>query len=191
MYLLGDVETGGLDPTKTSLLTASFVLVSDGLKPVDHLNIVIKHDIYHVQSQALAINKINLANHDYSACTVQEAEDTLNVTLSSWYEQNGGALSPIGQYWQFDDNFLRTSLPDVRWNVFLSRDILDTKYIASFLIRCGLMPKMSTSLGKLADYYGIVHEQDHTAHGDCETTLQVLRAMIKKVRALVPEGCHV
>lgn len=60
---------------------------------------------------------------------------------------------------------------------------LDTAHIAQFLKLCGKLPKdLNVSLSELANYYKINNSQAHTAKGDVEMTIEVLKHMLKEVK---------
>lgn len=72
-YLVTDVETGGFEGT--SLLSAYFGVLDENLNLLDELELFVRPDNrqYVVTAEALAINKINLIEHEKKAVTYKEA----------------------------------------------------------------------------------------------------------------------
>ena len=179
-----DIETGGIGLDK-SLLTAYFSILDENFNETDNLYLRVKPDdgVYAVNAEALDINKIDLVKHDAVAITYREAK----TVLYSFLERNnpGGAvkLIPIGHGISFDIAFLCDKLiSKPTWDHFVSYRSLDTSIIAQFLICCGQMPDSAAALSKIAAYFGIPVEQAHTANGDVNMSIEVLKKMINLIK---------
>ena len=103
-YVAFDNETGGL--TKDcSLLTSHFIIADEQLNVIEELGLVIKpndHQPYRVQATALAVNKINLIEHDKVAITQSEAAQKLFLFLKKHSNNGQIKLIPIGHNVSFD-----------------------------------------------------------------------------------------
>lgn len=179
MYFLVDVETGGIDPHTTSLLTASFWLINDQLNMDDRVNLRVKHDVYKVSSGALAVNHIDILAHDREAAPIDALSELITSRLVDWVAQNNGnRLIPVGHNVDFDLNWLKVSFPKVEWSKFLDYHKIDTQVIARYLQMAGKLPiELKISLVSLARFFDIPHAA-HTADGDCAATLDLLKAMM-------------
>lgn len=62
-----DCETTGIDPARHTLLSVGGVLLDGDLNEVDAIEVFIKHHDYVVEPDALAVNKIDLVEHDRTA----------------------------------------------------------------------------------------------------------------------------
>ena len=178
-----DVETGGVTP-ETSLLTAYFAVLDENLLVVDDLHLFVKPDDgnYIVTAQALAINKINLIEHDKIAMTYKAARTPLYQFLERNYK--GEKLIPVGHGTAFDVARVKKDLiSQGSWENFVSYRLLDTGNAAQFLRAAGLFPKdVSGSLGSLVSYFGIKSKGElHNARVDTLQTVSVLQALLNLV----------
>lgn len=181
-----DTETGGLDPSNASLLTAYFEVVDENLNTLDSLFLHVKPDdgLFKANPQAMAVNKINLESHAKEALTYTEAR----IKLKSFIAKHGGkyesALIPLAHNIDFDLGFVNTHLLDKRtWESFVSYRKLDTANIANFLKLAGLLPEVSKfALGTVAKAIGVEYDdRAHTADYDVKVMLNVLREFKKRV----------
>jgi Exonuclease len=195
-YIVNDWETCGLELRHT-LLTVGFIVLDEKLKELDRLSLSIKpaSGEYLVSPGALKVNKINLVEHyDQS-----ETEDICREKLLRFLQKHTvvtvistspdsvpnimgttkiNRLIPLGQNVAFD--VVRSKLFAPFWEDYVSYRVVDTQIVARHYQQIGLLPPdLSLGLGSLADHYGVVHSQDHTAMGDCETTANVYRAEVK------------
>lgn len=182
MYLTFDCETGGIGKDK-SLLTAYFGLFDSNGYQVKYLNLELKPDdgVYHVTAQGLAINQINLVEHDKSAISYKVAKGILYDFLKTSYELVGDKLIPVGHNCYFDIEMLQEFLISRgSWEQFVSYRILDTLPIARFLQLTGkINTPNGVSLKELIDYFKIeVDGKHHEAKYDALATLEVLKKMI-------------
>lgn len=184
MYIGIDNETGGIGADKVSLLTAYFGVYDKDLNLVDELDLLLKpkDGIYKVEGRALDINKINLIEHDKSAQSYEDAGQVLFRFLAKNSNNGEIKLIPVGHNVTFDLLFIHTQLlKRAVFEQFTSYRKLDTSVIAQFLKLVGELPEeISGSLDSLASYYSIPQPAAHTGKGDVDTTIAVLKAMIKE-----------
>lgn len=166
-----DTETGGNDPACHPLLTLGLVTLTDeGVTRPLHLRV--KHAEYTVQASAMAVNGINLVEHDALAQPPAEVAERLRA-----YAAEVGRVLLGGHNFGFDLGFLRPLLPD-RSRVF-RRGHVDTKVVAQYLIHAGKLPKKAgTTLHGLKGHFGI-ESPEHDALEDASATAQVYAAMLR------------
>ncbi len=160
-----DTETGGHDPALHSLLTIGLVTLEGG-EVTRPLHLRLRHEAYHVQAEAMAVNGIDLLAHHAQA---QDAPEVAQAIRD--YAAEVGRVMLGGHNFGFDLAFLRPLLPDLG-RVF-RRGYADTKLAAQFLIHAGVLPKsVGTPLDQLAKHFGIEYAA-HDALEDARTTAQV------------------
>lgn len=193
--LLLDTETTGVDPHQGDILTAAFSVlkrVSVGeYEVLDSLDLAIKHEPYRVSAGALRVNKINLVEHDAKAVSLKDASRTLNVFLQKHAPlpvgkpYNPNALIPFGHNVHFDIDFIKVTMPDVRWSDHVSYRKLDTMEATRWLIEAGILPSsLKGSLESLTTYFNIPHDS-HDARGDVLATLEVHKKLVALARLAV------
>lgn len=188
-YLATDVETGGIG-SDVSLLTAYLAVLDENFEIIGELDLAIKPDnkIYHVTAEALRINKINLIAHDAADTTVSpgKAGELMREFLIK--HSNNGALKliPLGHNVAFDmDNLYRNVLNKKEAQNYVSYRTLDTGSTGRFLITVGLIPDtVSGSLGSYVKHFGVKEREAHTARGDVEMTVDLMKEMIALVKNL-------
>lgn len=188
-YFLGiDIETGGLT-ADVSLLTAYFgfyELVNGKFNKLDELDLKIKPNdgIYRVTGESLAINNINLVEHDKIAIFEKIAGQELYKKLQNWFVFSKDKFIPVGHNVAFDIRKITTTLISMgSWENFVSYRVMDTCTIAQFQRISGKLPEnLSCSLGHLAGYYKVqINGKHHEAKCDVEMTMAVLENLMKTV----------
>lgn len=183
MYLTMDVETGGIGKDK-SLLTAYFGLLDESFKLVDFLLLHVKPNdgIYSITAEALSINGIDLINHDKTALTENQAAPVLYEWLKKSSKDGSTKLIPIGHNVYFDIDFVVLKLINKKtWDKFVTYRTLDTGTVGLFLMKAGLIPEISASLGSLAKHFGVEFKA-HTADGDALATAECMKRMLDLAR---------
>lgn len=171
-----DVETGGLDARKHSLLQIALIVCENG-KELESMKINIVHDIYHVDQRAMEINKIDLETHE--GFTPEEAVKMIEAFMANHFEK---PAQVCGHNVSFDAGFVKELFSSVKAdydNVFSYR-LLDTSAVARFLVFAGIIPPRG-SLGDLAKHFKVPHDPKelHDALVDCRVTYQLLLEMTK------------
>jgi len=182
VYVVFDNETGGL--TKDcSLLTSHFFICDKDLEIIDELGLAIKpndHQPYRVQATALAVNKIDLIEHDKIAITQSEAAQKLFLFLKKHSDSGKIKLIPVGHNVSFDIESVNEHLiSKPNWDQFVSYRKLDTGTIMQYLKLKGTVPNdKSSSLGSSAEYFGVTFEGEaHTARADALMCIKLLKKM--------------
>ena len=188
-----DTETGGIYGDY-SLLTAYFEVLDEQFNVLDSLDLAIKpqDDMYHVTAEALAVNKINLIEHDKTAVPKSLAGQQLRNFLIKNSEMGKIKLVPLGHNVSYDlQTIYRELLNKREAERYLSYGSEDTGVLGRTLKRLGLIPEqLSTSLSSYAKFYGIEVTAAHTASGDTKTTVAVFKAMLQQIKNLNPMAAH-
>lgn len=187
MYLVFDVETGGLDASRHSLLTAYFCIVDSELKKLDDLSLAIKSDTYSIDPKALAVNKIDLIAHHSAAIPADDAASKLLAFLSKHTSNGMRKLIPVGHNVKFDQDFIMQqllgksrmgSVAGSLWESYVSHRYLDTMAVVEMLRLKGCIPpEWTNSLSAIANLFAIPQKEAHTAMDDVVTTIAVLKMM--------------
>jgi len=189
MNLLGiDTETGGL-LDGASLLTVQLSVVSlDQFCVMDSLNLKLKpnpisgRSMYNVEAEALAINKINLIEHDAAAMTYKESKQVIYDFLHQ-ASVKYGKLIPFGQNVADDIKLITDYTISIdTWNSFCSRKVLDTITLGVFAQLQGKIPfSQSLGLGSLCEHLGIEVDKSqlHNEAYDVELNTKLLAWHLK------------
>lgn len=183
-YIAYDCETGGRDSDLTSLLTVTFRVLDAQLQDLETLELKTKPEdgIFRVHPKALSINKINLIEHSKDAITYKEARSKLLNFLNRHSDGGTTKLTPVGHRVGFDTDFVQDQLVTKdEWQAHVSYDYLDTATIAEFLKSCLMIPNSVQGLGNLAKFFGVHEEGAHDATVDVNMTVNVLKAMKRRV----------
>jgi DNA polymerase III alpha subunit (gram-positive type) len=185
-YVCFDVETGGTDASKVSLLEAAFVVIDSYTREKQSLILKIKpdDDIYHVQAEGLGINKINLVEHDKVAITESKAKTVLFDFLKMHSNNGKDKLAPLGHNVKFDIDFIQAYLLTKNtWNMFVLYRPRDTSTLGTMLKDAELIPEnVKGSLESYAAFFGLTGYDYHTAMGDVDCTIDVYFKMMEMVK---------
>lgn len=180
MFVALDNETGGLEQ-EHSLLTSHLLVLDDALNPIDSIDFKFRPDDgnYVVTAEALGVNRIDLTEHDSGASLMRECKTPLYDFLKKYSNSGASKLIPVGHNVKGDiESLQRNLLSRNTWLTFVSYRVLDTAGTAQFLKFVGLIPEsVPGSLSSLAEYFEVPVKDVHTAKGDVEMTVGVLRAM--------------
>lgn len=187
-FFIFDCETGGTIP-EASLLSLSGVVTNHKLEVLDTINLKIKPNdsVYRLTANSIAINNINIVEHDKTALTEAEASNEFYnfVCKNSIGSEDSEKLIPTGHNVNFDIKFVKNHLlkPDIhegdKWERFFTYRSMDTAAVAQFLILAGKLPDtIDGSLKSLANFFDIDYSKAHDAEIDVEITLNVLKKLI-------------
>lgn len=188
MYLFMDTETGGLT-TDHSLLTVSLIPVDKQFQvvPMTYLDpltgqtvqtdsglyIGVKHEPYVVSQEALAVNKIDINEHDRTAVPLHMARDLVRSFITHAQQLfNRKYLVPAGHNVAFDAGFVKAYLLTAEeWDKFFCYPALDTAAVARFLNAAGYIGG-GYSLTSLRDkFLGSTFGEAHDAEVDNLTSI--------------------
>lgn len=199
-YLVMDCETGGFEGT--SLLSFYFGVLDENFNVLDELDLLLrpKDHIYHINPEALEVNKIDLIAHDKIAIPYAEGGTKLfeflqrnsavpkyfiptvpNAHDKVLYEFTIEKLEPLGHNVSGDIRRVKEDLISPgSWDKFVSYRVQDTGTVGNFLKKQGKIPKeISGSLSSYCDYFKVDRTQAHTAKGDVLMTAAVYKEMLK------------
>jgi DNA polymerase III alpha subunit (gram-positive type) len=190
-FLAFDVETGGIDETKSSLLSAFFVVLDENFNAIEELELNIKNEKnepYQVTAEALKINGINLVDLHTSNKSVSRglASVMLNDFLYKHSMENGFSkpLLPLGHNVNFDIKFINQHLMTKEiWDKYVSYKLRDTATLANSLKDKGIIPDSNRArLEDLAKFFNLNVEKSklHSARMDVIVTVAVYQEMLKK-----------
>lgn len=178
--LFADVETGGLDPEKHSLLQVGMAAYKDG-KIVDTLNIFIKEDTYHVTPEAMKINGLDLAEVKKNGIDKFMAVDL----IVKFVEKNFGEEKPIlvGHNVNFDKNFLQQLFFYTANNIekFIGHRMIDTMSLLWGLFGANKIPFEACNSKGAFEYFNI-NVKLHDALEDTLGTVKLYEECIKLIK---------
>ena len=136
-----DTETGGLDPASHSLLSVGLV-VGDGSKVLNSLEILIRHEPYVVSAGGMAVNRIDLVRHSAAALEPKMALTVLDVFLDQHFPHLCKPITLAGHNVGFDQAFLGAFLARQGRSLEprFSHRVVDTHSLAAALRDAGRLP---------------------------------------------------
>ena len=171
-----DTETGGLDPRSHSLLSLGLV-VGDGPRVANSLEILVKHEPYVVSAGGMKVNRIDLVQHSAAALEPAMALTVLNVFLDQHFPHRCQPIILAGHNVGFDQAFLKVFLEGqgLDLETRFSHRIVDTHSIATALRDAGKLPLENLSSTALFAHFGIniPEAKRHTALGDSLATFEL------------------
>lgn len=169
---------------KYSLLTAYFLATDSNFRKVGDFYIEVKPDdgVYVVSGQGMAVNKINLAEHDKRAVCYKDAKGAFYTFLSVAYKKLG-RLTPIGHGVKGDIEHCmgRLTSPGT-WEQFCTYHYIDTSVVLQYLRAIGKMPEYCDGSIKALhdDYFKLTVEgEDHDCRVDTLKTLGVMKEFVR------------
>ena len=191
-YLFMDCEMGGRDVCY-SLLTAYFMVTDTTFKVLGDLYLTVKPDNndYVVSGQGMAVNKINLQEHDKVAIPYKEAKPLLYTFLRKHSAGivDGAAtpnwmpirLTPVGHGVKGDiSHVIARLISEGSWEQFCTYHYIDTSVVLQYLRAIGKMPvDTDGSVTALAKHFGIkVEGEDHDCRVDTKKTMGVFQKFV-------------
>jgi DNA polymerase III epsilon subunit-like protein len=180
-----DTETGGLDPRSHSLLSIGLV-VGDGPRVVNSLEILIRHEPYVVSAGGMKVNRIDLVKHSAQALDPAMALTVLDVFLDQHFPHLCKPILLAGHNVTFDQAFLATFLRGQGRGLEprFSHRLVDTHSLAAGLRDAGRLPLDSLGSSALFEHFGIQvpEDQRHTALGDALATFELYWKLVDLMR---------
>ena len=177
-----DTETGGLDPRSHSLLSLGLV-VGDGPRVANSLEILIRHEPYVVSAGGMKVNRIDLVQHSATALDPDMALTVLDVFLDQHFPHRCKPIILAGHNVAFDRGFLGTFLAahGRALEPRISHRLVDTHSMAAALRDAGKLPLDDLSSTALFAHFGILVPEDkrHTALGDSLATFELYWKLVE------------
>jgi hypothetical protein len=176
-----DNEMGGRE-LKYSLLTSYFMVTDESFNILGDLYLQVKPDdgVYIVSGQGMAVNGINLQEHDKIAIPYKLAKPLLYNFLKG--QAGGEKLTPVGHGVRGDiEHVIDKLISEGSWEQFCTYHYIDTSVVLQFLRACGKMPMdVDGSVTALANYFYItIPEKMHDARVDTITTCAILKKFVE------------
>lgn len=158
-----DVETGGLNEEKHSLLSIGLAVYQNNIK-LDEIELFLKEEKYIVDEDAMKVNKINLDKLKEIGITEDQAVKEITQFIKRNFGNDLATLAGHNVY--FDMAFLKRFLRknNVPFNELFSHRTIDTCSIMKFLGQVNIIPNKIDSLTKASNYFNILIE-DTERHG--------------------------
>ena len=183
-----DLETGGTDSKKHSILTGYWAIYNDQQEKIDELELYLKPDDGNVvaDQEALDVTGIIVKEHleDPRTITYSEGSKRLLEFLEK-HKIKGKRkhFRPCGQNIGFDEGFVMAQLVDEEiWRKLVHYRAIDTLQVLTFLQDVGFLPKELGNLGSQVDYFNIPKGKAHDAKEDIRMTVDVYRAYCKLMK---------
>lgn len=175
-----DTETGGIDPTKHTLLSIGLVVWDSTKGILDSKEILIKSDEYIITKEAQRINRFERDPHELTALPPKKAIERIIDFNSNWFDLN--MLVPLaGHNTQFDVSFIKTFLKENNrsYNEIFSHRIIDTYTLLRSLYYAGKITDDISSSAQAFKYFNIKVENRHSAQGDAIATAELFEKLLK------------
>ncbi|MDR3669269.1 MAG: 3'-5' exonuclease [Holophaga sp.] len=180
-----DTETGGLDPRSHSLLSLGLV-VGDGPRVANSLEILVRHEPYVVSAGGLKVNRIDLVRHSEAALDPPMALNVLDVFLDQHFPHRCQPIVLAGHNVGFDQAFLGAFLAGQgrALEPRFSHRVVDTHSLAAGLREAGRLPLDDLNSTALFAHFGIQvpEDQRHTALGDALATFELYWNLVGLMR---------
>lgn len=177
-----DMETGGLDPCKHSVLSLGALIWQDR-HIIDSFEVFIREEQIVAEPAAIAVNKIDLQWLRGHGCEPAEAVHRFHGFLVKHFGALPGQEKILlaGHNLHGDLGFLRRlyGCAGLSHEPYFSHRVLDTASVLRFLYLAGRLPVASASLGDALAYFGIEAASSvrHTALGDATLTAHLLNKL--------------
>jgi len=181
-----DTETGGLDPSKHSILSLGAVILEDR-RIVDEFEILIKEPNITIALEAIHVNKMNILKICSEGTNAYDAVQSFRYFTLKYFPKDKVVLG--GHNVNFDVGFLKRLwslgvISEPFYDEIFSHRIIDTCSILRFLTLSGRISLKNASLTDACKYFGITvyEEERHTAIGDARLTAQLLIKMMELLK---------
>jgi DNA polymerase III subunit epsilon len=181
-----DMEMGGLDPCKHSVLSLGAVIWQDR-RIIDSFEVFVREREIVAEPAAIEVNKIDLQWLQEHGCEPAEAICRFHDFLARHFGAVPGQEKIVlaGHNLHVDLGFLRRLYGAVGLNheQYFSHRVLDTAGVLRFLHLAGRLPVASAGLGDALTHFGIESAASvrHTALGDATLTAYLLNKLLDVV----------
>lgn len=183
MHLLFlDTETGGLNPVEDALLTIHMSLRNSDLEELTFLDVKIHPGNRNINPHAMAVNQINLYEHNKEALNSHEAATLVTDYLKKSKAMSPGGMAVVAHYVEFDLGFMTQLLPTFRGGY--GRGSICTRVLATTMMAGGYMVSKNASLQEVRQALGIeIEATAHDARGDVLVCVEIMRHIFNSFRS--------
>jgi DNA polymerase III epsilon subunit-like protein len=177
-----DMEMGGLDPCKHSVLSLGAVIWQDR-RIIDSFEVFVREKEIVAEPAAIEVNKIDLQWVQEHGCLPAEAIRRFHDFLAQHFGALPGREKIIlaGHNLHVDLGFLRRlyGAAGLSHDPYFSHRVLDTASVLRFLHLAGRLPVASAGLGDALTHFGLESASSvrHTALGDATLTAHLLNKL--------------
>jgi DNA polymerase III alpha subunit (gram-positive type) len=187
-FVAFDLETGGTDEKKNSILTGYFAVLDKDLTLIEDLELYFNPpEGLTTEEGALKANGIDLEKHLSRADLVtykQGAEKIADLLVRN--KPKRSKLRPMGYNIGFDIRFINQNLIQAEsWDGLVHYAMADAFNVVNFLKDIDFVPQEVGSLGSVVKHFGLNEGLYHTAKDDVKMSVEVyrkLREMISNLR---------
>lgn len=183
-----DLETGGLDRQRHSILTGYWAIYNEQEEKIDELELYLKPDDGNIvaDQEALDVTGIDIKSHLEDPRTVSYTvgkQMLLEFLTKHKIKGKRKHFRPCGQNIGFDEEFVMAQLVDEEeWRKLVHYRCIDTLQILTFLQACGFLPKELGNLGSQVEYFGVPKGKAHDAKEDIRMTVDCYRAYLRLMK---------
>ena len=175
-----DTETGGLDPTKHSLLSIGLVVWDRYEGIIGSTEFFIQEDKYITTKEAYSIHKIDTAFLETTALAPKTILDKIEDFCHEFFDETQ-PIPLAGHNTQFDVSFLKQFYKknNRSFEKRFSHRIVDTYSILCYLFYCGKIHDATIlSSTKAFNYFKIKVSDRHSALGDAKATVELFEKLL-------------
>lgn len=172
-----DTETGGIEPTESSLFSIGIVVWENG-NTIFENEIYIKDMTYKTTAQALLINNIDISQIDKIGLDKLDVVKKLKKIKEQYFDNDRMTL--VGHNVAFDVSFLKQLYKETGFSFLedFSHRMIDTSSILQYLYFAKKLEENISSSDKAFEYFNIEVEKRHTALDDCRATVRLFNELI-------------
>lgn len=181
MFVLFDLETGGLNPEKNPILQGFFLVTDEKLTPIEEFEFYVKpstipEGLRNIEEEALKVNNLSLEHLENIGIGYTEALKHLESFLLKYKP-----IQPVGYNVLFDISFLAKNIQSI--NSIFSHKYVDIYSAVNFLKLCDIVPQSIGSLGSLGRSLGVSPSSAlHNAKADVYYLRDVVLKLAEEVR---------
>ncbi|NWF74848.1 MAG: 3'-5' exonuclease [Nitrospirae bacterium] len=187
-----DMEMGGLDPCRHSVLSLGAVIWQDR-QIIDSFEVFVREMEIVTEPAAMAVNKIDIQWLQEHGCQPSDAVHQFHDFLARHFGPLPGREKIIlaGHNLHADIGFLGRlyGAAGLSHEPYFSHRVLDTASLLRFLYLAGRLPVASAGLGEALAHFGIESASSarHTALGDATLTAHLLNKLFDVIGLPAPE----
>lgn len=179
LLLFIDTETGGIDPSKHSLLSIGLVLWDATIDTIIlSKEFFIKNDHYSVTKTAQKLNHFTKQHQDNYGVDEKVVIQFFSQINEKYFNKKG--ISLAGHNPQFDIQFIKKMYKENNrsYEKTFSHRVIDTYSILHYLYDQGKLTLDNNSSASAFSHFRIHVDGRHTALGDAKATLELYKKLL-------------